>query len=337
MVWIDNARIAAILAVVFLHAASAVVKESEPVGCVAWWIGNLWDSSVRWGVPVFVMISGMLLLNPSKTESAVEFYRRRASRVLVPLSFWTIFFLVWVSKGPLVRGEGVPWFDWAQRTVAGRPFYHMWFLYMIVGFYLFVPFLRKITRQSSPEELVFLVVTLFGISMATFALNQACTGHNQFFINRFLLYLPFFLTGHVIGITGFKPNRMVVLMVFLLAVALTSIGCYLLAARGNLTEGMYFYGDLSITVVPMSVSMVFLLKESSFPLLSAQTSRRLASLTLGIYLVHPVFIDTLDLFGVSARLFHPALGIPLMAVLVFGVSAAVVQGICWTPYVKRIV
>ncbi len=337
MVWIDNARIAAVGAVVFLHVASPVVKEADPVGSISWWIGNLCDSAGRWGVPVFVMISGMLLLDPGKTESAVEFYRKRASRVLVPLAFWTVFFLLWVSKGPLVRGEGIPWLFWAERTVTGRPFYHMWFLYMIVGFYLFVPFLRKIVRQSSPHELLFLVATLFGISMANFALNQAGAGHDQLFINRFLLYLPFFLAGHLIGSTPLKLNRMAVLLVFLLSVVLTSLGCYLSARRGNLTEGMYFYGDLSVTVVPMSVSMMFLLKGLSFPLISAQTAERLASLTLGIYLIHPVFIDALDLFGISPLLFHPALSIPLMAVLVFGVSLAVVQGIYLTPYVRRIV
>ncbi|WP_273975049.1 acyltransferase family protein, partial [Serratia ureilytica] len=57
MRWFNNARVIAILAVVLLHVSSRVVMWSE-LGSNDWWYANLYDSLVRWCVPVFVMISG---------------------------------------------------------------------------------------------------------------------------------------------------------------------------------------------------------------------------------------------------------------------------------------
>ena len=78
MVWLDNARIVAIFAVVLLHAAAGIVNGTV-IGSEYWWFGNICDSSVRWCVPVLVMISGALLLDPNKDEDTLTLYKKRAS------------------------------------------------------------------------------------------------------------------------------------------------------------------------------------------------------------------------------------------------------------------
>ena len=83
MIWLDNSRILAVCGVVFLHVAAGVVLGHE-VGTGDWWFGNVYDSVVRWCVPVFVMISGALLLDPGKKEDLSTFYKKRLARVLLP-------------------------------------------------------------------------------------------------------------------------------------------------------------------------------------------------------------------------------------------------------------
>ncbi|MBV9097597.1 MAG: acyltransferase family protein, partial [Frankiaceae bacterium] len=61
---IDALRIAAILAVITIHTvspltAAAVVPRYSP----SWWLGTTWNVSSLWCVPVFVMISGSLVLS----------------------------------------------------------------------------------------------------------------------------------------------------------------------------------------------------------------------------------------------------------------------------------
>ena len=106
MVWADNTRILAILAVIFLHVAATGVENADDLGSSQWWIANVYDSLVRWSVPVFVMLSGALLLSGNKTESIFAFYRKRAAKLLVPLVFWSLFFVT----GSLLKGiaTGIP-------------------------------------------------------------------------------------------------------------------------------------------------------------------------------------------------------------------------------------
>src|SRR5690349_7779594 len=78
----DVAKIAAIFAVVTVHVCSA---PNENLGVLT---GHTWFATVaievfnRWCVPLFVMVSGMLLLQPrTAAQSPISFYRRRAARI----------------------------------------------------------------------------------------------------------------------------------------------------------------------------------------------------------------------------------------------------------------
>lgn len=65
------------------------------LGTEYWWISNVYDSISRWGVPVFVMVSGALLLDTSKQEGILTFYKKRLSKIFIPIIFWTAFYLFW--------------------------------------------------------------------------------------------------------------------------------------------------------------------------------------------------------------------------------------------------
>src|SRR3989442_2077501 len=83
VVWIDAARVAAILGVISIHVvAPLVISRALPLN---WWVGNVVDSAARWSVPLFVMISGALLLHSDLADDPVALYRRRLARILPPL------------------------------------------------------------------------------------------------------------------------------------------------------------------------------------------------------------------------------------------------------------
>jgi len=62
MVWIDHLRVLATFAVVVLHAAARNWYSADVHG-FEWRVLNIYNGFVRWGVPVFIMISGALFLN----------------------------------------------------------------------------------------------------------------------------------------------------------------------------------------------------------------------------------------------------------------------------------
>src|SRR3546814_2407792 len=72
-------------------------------------------------------------------------------RSLPPLLFWSLFYMTWNT----LKGEQYgPWYDWLRTLAQGPVVFHLWYLYAIVGIYLFVPFLRAIWNAEQPTETI---------------------------------------------------------------------------------------------------------------------------------------------------------------------------------------
>ena len=336
MVWLDNSRIIAIFAVVFLHAAGGVVNIS-PVGTESWWVGNFYDSLVRWCVPVFVMISGALLLDPSKKEDLKTFYLKRLSKILIPILFWSAFFLMWAALKGVMKGEALEIVELAKRLLSGLPYYHMWFFYMIACLYIFTPFIRKIISNSSRFEIIVLVIISFVFSGLNAVAEKLGLVESNLFINLFVSYIPYFILGYFVRTSEINYPKHILWGLFSASVFLTALGCYAIARTNGLEAGLYFYSYLSITVIPMSVSIIYLMKRWVKPIGNEILTKKISSLTLGIYLIHPVFLDIIRVSGYGPLAFNEAISIPIISVVVSGLSLCVAWAISKMPYIKRVI
>lgn len=321
------------VAVVMLHVATIVMDVNE-IGSTYWWFGNIYNSLVRWCVPVFVMISGSLLLDPHKQEDLSTFYRKRISRLLLPITTWSILFLSWRFLKGTVKGSAPTGLELLGKLIAGNPYEHMWFLYMILGLYLFTPFFRKVIASNTPKELNLLITATFSLAAVNHIYTSFTASGSKLFINWFLLYIPFFLLGHRIRTAEFQPPKIMLWSIFLLSSALTAIGCFILAVQNNLPSGLYFYGYLSLTVIPMSISIMYLLRDWNSPILNSNFTHRLSLLTLGIYLIHPVILEAIIHTGYATKI-HPIFSVPIVTGIIFitaGIGAWILSHI---PYLKK--
>lgn len=336
MVWIDNSRILAALAVVILHVSLNGVTHIGDMDTLSWWISNFYESIVMWCVPVFIMISGALLLDVGKDEPLLIFYRKRISRVLIPILFWSIFYALWALLKKIVKGDmSYLHFTGIKEILVGVRDHHLWFLYMIIGLYIFTPFLRKITNHSTSRGLMIFVAALFLISCIEFAYAALYVGNFTVLHKWFILYLPYFIVGHLIHHAGKVVPKSVLITVFILTVVVTSIGCYLLSKSSGLSRGAYFHSYLSITVIPMSISAMFYLREISTPILTRELTRKAAQLVFGVYLIHPLFVDILIYCHLGPSSLHPALSIPLLTSVAFVLSFGVAWIIYPIPFIRR--
>ncbi len=290
MFYLDNARIVAILAVITLHVSGDFLLVGE-VGETSWWLANIIESATRWCVPVFVMISGALLLDPAKQESSSEFYKKRLRRVGLPLVFWSLFFLSWTA----IR----QWYAWGyvdfslllDSLLAGSPYYHLWYLYMVIFLYLFTPLLRLVVKQTSRHTLFFLTLLMFGLAALNTLIDTVFATNSDAFFLWFLSFIPYFLAGYLIK-TDENHYSLALLVVALMgSIILTVLACFVGAYFFALEMGLYFYKYLSVTMIITSISVMYLLKKADFALISKASDKKMASLVFGVYLVHPFFID----------------------------------------------
>lgn len=337
MLWVDTTRILAIFAVVFLHVAAAVVSAPDGFGSVSWWIGNVYNAFGRWCLPAFVMLSGALLLADDKTESMAAFYRKRAPKLLLPLLFWSLFFLGWTYLRGRLLGAVPSLRALGASLLYGLPYFHMWFLYMMIGLYFATPFLRVLVRNMTRSEMLVFVIAAFCMSIASSAYSSFCFRSRTLFIFWFLTYTPYFVLGYLIRKSTWAPRRAMAGLVFCLSASCTALACFVVGRSYGLDQGLYFYSPLSVTVIPMSISAMFVLKQSTTPLVSAPFTQRLAGLVLGVYLMHPILLDVLRYYGISALMCTPLVSVPLIAFPVFAVTAVITWITHRVPYLRRVV
>jgi len=222
--------------------------------------------------------------------------------------------------------------------LSGQFYYHMWFLYMIAGLYLFTPFFRKIVKQSTNKELLLLVIVTFIISIINH-LYTSCypSSKPELFINYFIYFIPYYFCGYIICTINISPPKLVLLIAIILTILFTSIGCFALVKFFDKQSGFYFYDDLGITVIPMSIFVILLLKKWSNPIFSIDITKRISGLTLGIYLVHPAIKETFAFLGFKATLFNPVVSIPIYSLILFAISLFAAWTINKVPYLRRII
>lgn len=311
---LDAARWLAALAVVLLHSAAQAVMNADAYGNGGWLAANLYDSAARWCVPVFVMVSGALLLDSSQPQDTRRFYLRRAARICAPLLFWTIFYLAWRSALDWWDDEHLDLSFWPRKVVEGAPYYHLWYLYMIVGLYLFAPLVRALYQRSQPQARKLWVVGILGIAVLDALYRQALDAGPGFFLTWFLPYLGYFTAGRMIFDGELRLPRPGLIMAG--SVLATAWGVAALSQTGQLN--LYFYDYFSITVPFMSLAAFqWILATARVPPLSA-----LAPLTFGVYLIHPLFLDLANRAGAYTGDRADAWNVPLLAATVFALSVA---------------
>ena len=77
--YLDYLRVMAAAAVIMIHV-SAQNWDNVPVMSSDWIIFNLYNSLAQWAVPMFLMLSGALMLDPGKPFQIRTLYRKNILR-----------------------------------------------------------------------------------------------------------------------------------------------------------------------------------------------------------------------------------------------------------------
>ena len=169
--WVDLLRVLACFLVVFAHCCDPFVGQLD-ADRGAFLTGAFAGSLVRCSVPLFVMMTGVLLLPVGEGMGA--FYRRRIGRIVPPLLFWSLalpllFFAYLHTFGAATQSPTVDPASYTVRQLVVRLYTFvfnfnydttpLWYLYMLVGLYLVMPVLGAWLRQASQRDLqLFLAV-----------------------------------------------------------------------------------------------------------------------------------------------------------------------------------
>ncbi len=348
----DALRVVAAFLVVTAHIALGLLYYASPERPLSWFdwhFAAAINSSARWIVAGFVMVSGAFLLDSTRDEPPAFFYRKSVVRIGIPLFFWSAFYTAWPYLFPVAiyNGASLRHLRGLTGLALGIPYYHLHFLFLIAGLYLFTPMLRTFVRHSSGPTIT-LTIAVILVLAALNTLIDTWTGTLPNAVSRFVPFIAFFLAGHQLKDTVLSPRSVAaVWAVFFSCVLATVAATHYLVLTCNLGWGPqseYFTDFFSPFIIATSFC-VYLIFRSAFPNRTPSTpiarliTRSLAPAALGVYLVHPLFLDLLSplTLGGSNNLWPPALKIATAAVLIFTLSYVLTAILMRIPFLRRTV
>ena len=185
--WIDLLRVLACFLVVLSHCCDPFVAQFD-ADRSAFLTGMFTGSMVRCCVPLFVMMTGVLLLPVQTGMSA--FYRKRIGRIALPLVFWSlalpVLYYAYLNCGGTTSNPQVVMEDHTLRATLTKLYTFvfnfnydttpLWYLYMLVGLYLIMPILSVWLQQASRRDLK-LVLWLWGTTLVLPYIGMAAPMH----------------------------------------------------------------------------------------------------------------------------------------------------------------
>ena len=360
IVWLDVVRFIAMFTVVCCHCTDPFnfyPGTAPNIGEIKLW-GAIYGSVLRPCVPLFVMITGALLL-PVRGDAST-FYKKRIPRVFYPFLIWSVLYNLfpWITGllglNPQIILDFFPYagedvmqqsFSVSLEYILMIPFnfsilaVHMWYIYLLIGLYLYLPvFSAWVEKASERAKLMFLLawgVTLLLPYYYQFVSNYlwgTCSWNSFGMLYAFAGFNGYLLLGHYLKNLewSLKKTLAIGIPMFAVGYAVTFLGFRHITALPEYTDEMLelFFTYCSLNVVMMTIPVFMLAKKVKVN--SERMKKALANLTVcgfGIYMIHYFFT------GPSVVLMRAidvpiGLQIPVAAILAFAVS----WGLVWLIY-----
>ena len=321
-------RIVSCFAIVLLHslfASNVYFEETITDGELLW--SSAAENLLMWAVPCFLMVTGALLLDPERDIPASRVYGKYLKRVVLALLVFTLIFQV---LGYLMEGEQTIIRGWLSDLFLGHSWAHMWYLYLMIGIYLMMPFYRMIVR-SATGMLDLLLVLIFVFTSVT-SLFRAFGVEPAFYIPTTVVYPLYIFAGYRLYQKPLPAWSAAVLTVLCSAaiVALTVMRyrtgvltdvAEMLSGSGDAAELDYLFDYYSPLVVLQSAGLFSL--ACRIPAAAGSFIKTLDSCTFGIYLIHMIGIHAVMKWAGFDPYSYGPFAFALMALLLFGASFAV--------------
>jgi surface polysaccharide O-acyltransferase-like enzyme len=338
-IWIDLLRTAATFGVIVLHV-SASRWHDTPIKSFNWQAMNIYDSLFRWTVPIFVMISGVFHLRPIKEDitfkEEMNVVSKKIVRICCAIIFWGIFynFINMFGKYIISREPLFVLFDIMKifgLTVLGPAWYHLWFLYMLIGLYLLTPVFRCFIKSSKREHIEYFLILFFFVGTCIPFINGSLN-KLSFFKGR-TIYLPvvelsgyagYYTAGYYFANYRIRNKTKICIYVFaVLSVLFTAVGTSFMSIYKNEPTGElygYLLPNTMFTAYGVFIFFQEIFREKKFHKKTEKVILKISKDTFGIYLIHALIIQTFGIIGLNTLIITPIVSIPIISVIVMIIS-----------------
>ena len=319
--YIDRLRVLATFAVVMIHICMTEVENSSlsEIGARNYAIYSVGYNLVRWAVPVFIMITGFLLL-PAEKELPEKKLKHYIARMFLTLFvFGTVY-----AAMEIVFDSGLQQLYLLipraiLRVLQMKSWDHLWYLYCLLGLYIMTPFVKAAVKNIKEREIWILLCVLFCLDFFIPAINMITGKQFTIFYISANQYFFYFLMGYFLSIENNRivRNRKIVYVAGCISLILMCIWD---------VYKIYQYGDYShwirkanFLIPPMAISIfTFFLSNKMVNGRESRVLKSISRCSFGIYLIHPFYVNLFfKVLHIMPTSFPIVLGIAFLFFIVF--------------------
>ena len=314
-----------LISVVIIHSLGGFLESTK--GSENWWIFNVLDSITHFSVPVFVMISGALLLKSNTPLFA--FLKKRFTRILFPFLFWSIILFIGnvFLHRPMSNSSMI--ISFFQDLLSNNVNYVYWFVYMLIGLYLITPLLSKWIQNTKINEIeYFLLIWIVSLFIGMFPKFKIAIE-----LSYFQGFIGYFILGYYLEIKDLSKIR-----IKKVSIALIIIGSLTTIFGNFFLHDVIMEAYLTPNIMLLSIGVFTLFKDCEYPnsLLLKNIILKLSKYSFGIYLIHVVFISILSKLGINCIFISPYIGTFIVSLFVITCSVFFLELFKRIPFTKYI-
>ena len=345
----DVLRALAIIGIVFCHVSVSYV--SRDINSPNLYISIFFDCFRDFSIPIFVMLSGALLIG--KKDTLVKFFKKRLSRLFIPFLFWVLIYIIFTS---IFINHGFN-LDNALKIffgTAGTLGVHFWFVWMIIIAYIGIFIINKALQIESIRKCnkhfitILAMLSVIYIGMSHYHLINAYSPRLTYYIS----FLAYIAIGYFLAKCDFLEKR-IDRKYLIISTALLFIGSYLwyifcfAVPRSHLAHQFVRLSYFNLTILFMSANAFllfkYLSKTKSFEEMENKSLGKaftfISNYSYGIYLIHYLVLYCIKINLIKYINFTQGsslIWIPLLVILTTGISLIILEIFDRIPYLDKV-
>jgi surface polysaccharide O-acyltransferase-like enzyme len=329
---VDIVKTVAILCVIAIHVTS-YGWDVYPAGAIPWVANMFWGSLTRAAVPLFLMCSGALFLDPSRDLPLKKLYTRYLARVFAAMLVWAMAYKITrlISAGNF-SAPGL-WQAWKEVLLFNQEF-HLYYIHIILFVYICLPVVRVFVFHVDKKQLEYglAVWFLFGIVYPTvvhfWPLNLITGFPRQWAPNMTYAAIGYLVLGYYLRFIA-TLSRIRSLALFCSGFMIVFVGTWYSCIRIGYFFDV-FLGGMTVGVALMAAGIY-----GACPSQGGRFTVWVSKASFCVYLVHVFFLYAFEKLGFHVGLFSPLLSAPVVTAAIFLCSCGAYAVLVKIPGVNK--
>lgn len=287
----------------------------------SYWIYLFFSIFCRFSVPLFLCISGALLLNNAKNESISYTMKHRLFRFFIVLIFFSFFYYLLEIHH---QHQQINLITFTHRLISTDWNFTYWYLYLLISFLLVLPILCKLTKNLTTNNYYYIFSCFIFFSPILSVLNFINININQnlipsFFSSMIIIYplLGYFLE-HLFNKNITLKIIIKIWIINIFFIILSSLLTYYRTILTSEAKSEYFHATfVIINCISIYITTKYLTNKIKFNHLVQKTIILLGRCSFGIYLFHIFAMKILNKINILT-FFKDTLSIPpFLSILIY--------------------